>query len=919
MLWRKLCRIALLLCCLAPTIQAGSTPATVVLQDLGQPITQILSHDQALGFGPDGEPQAYFIVGGNSNITAEFAVVDIRTMQTVFSQRVPRGDTSWAIDWSTHEKAVYIGISSSAGGGELLRYRAEEGKLESLGYPVSGQRLWRLDVAPDGVVFGGTYPGGILFAYDPYTRRTQSYGQVVPGESYVQGIEALETHVWFGTQPNAKLGRLDRQSGKITMIPLPEPYAGWGGATTYDLYERNDLLFARVTGDGTSVMLVYHIPTDKWVDAIAAPGTRAVSPLDPNDGRTVYFRLGNGSMAAYDTETLTYKQLAWAPTGIPGDFAWIDLQNPDYPGLSLAFTYYYGRIYVYNPATGRSFMFQAELEGAANQLMTLTRGPDNMIYIGAYLSPPGMSRLDPATDKFELLAGAGQIEGYGVLGSKLLFGVYPNAGLRSYDTRGVWGSGSNPTAAVSTGYNQDRPKSFAALNDDLVVVASAPATGQHGGALTLWNPTTRDIQVFRNLIPQQAPISVAVYKDTVFAGTTIHGGFGSSPIAHEAVLFEWDPVTHEVLGRWVPVKGAAMVSALTWGPDGYLYGLATGTLFQFDPEKRAVVRTLPLSNRNFNFAYGDDLGLHFIDEHLYVTTRGILFHVDLETWTPTTLVDGKAIKGGVTSDISGDLYFIGDNTHVYRLVPPFPKVAIHYPRPNTGTLRGDLWVKMQVDGFAPDDLQQVELLVDGQVVFTSQHVPETKEWKIDTTALPDGEHELLLRATGKTAGTRQHAIRFSSANSWTLEERFLPAIDGGWFGTISQLRTSTESAGWQHVTDQGTEFFGDADRLVPTKGTEQFLIWSTPRLRTYEIVLYTQDPQALEHLELAVSADGTVWRAVTYGSEEVTTSPHGWRKMRLFGDAGDLGPIREFRLTVGAAASAAIQLGHADFAGGVWE
>lgn len=170
---------------------AGSTgPGT--LQDLGEPVLTVLSHDQALGFGPDGEPQAYFVVGGNANVSAGFAAVEVRSGRTVFETRLPRGDTSWAIDYSPYEKAVYVGMSDASG--ELYRHRAGSRSVESLGVPVPGERIWGMDVAPDGTVFGGTYPGGRLFSYDPASGRVHDFGQAVAGETYVRGLEATAEH-----------------------------------------------------------------------------------------------------------------------------------------------------------------------------------------------------------------------------------------------------------------------------------------------------------------------------------------------------------------------------------------------------------------------------------------------------------------------------------------------------------------------------------------------------------------------------------------------------------------------------------------------------------------------------------------------------------------------------------------------------
>jgi hypothetical protein len=69
-----------------------------------------------------------------------------------------------------------------------------------------------------------------------------------------------------------------------------------------------------------------------------------VSPVDPRTGNDVYLRVDDGpytrSIVRYNLDTLTYQPTGWAPNIVAGDFAWVDMADPDFPGLSLAVTYY---------------------------------------------------------------------------------------------------------------------------------------------------------------------------------------------------------------------------------------------------------------------------------------------------------------------------------------------------------------------------------------------------------------------------------------------------------------------------------------------------------------------------------------------------------------------------------------------------
>ncbi|WP_176731725.1 hypothetical protein [Micromonospora rhizosphaerae] len=73
--------------------------------------------------------------------------------------------------------------------------------------------IWALDTAPDGVGYGGTYPGGRVFSYDPTTGTQRDYGVAVPGEQYVRSIAVDETTIYAGVGSHAHLIAIDRATG----------------------------------------------------------------------------------------------------------------------------------------------------------------------------------------------------------------------------------------------------------------------------------------------------------------------------------------------------------------------------------------------------------------------------------------------------------------------------------------------------------------------------------------------------------------------------------------------------------------------------------------------------------------------------------------------------------------------------------
>ncbi|HEY2670433.1 MAG TPA: hypothetical protein VGJ07_08670 [Rugosimonospora sp.] len=645
----------------APARVGWASDDTQPVADLGEPVHKTQDTGSALGPGPDGQPQAYFFVSGNTTSTGEFAVVDLRSQRTILDIRVPSGSgIARAMAVSPVDGTVYFGTSDT---GDLYNYRPGDSQVTSLGVPVPGQVFWGLSIGSDGLVWGGTYPGGLVFSYDPATGQVHNYGQAIAGETYIEALEQVGGRIYVGSSPNAKLASLDPATGTFTQIDLPADHAS---TDIYKLNLRGTLLF--VSTDRTYIL---DTTTGTWGDQL--PGTgRGVSPVDPATGNTIYYKTSAGPVATYNLDTHAVQTLSWAPNAAPESWGWIDLADPNLPGPSVAFTYYTnGRTYAYNPATAHTYYLQPTLMGSGDQLTVIGSGPDGNIYCGAYLTPPGMGRWDPDKKAFELLADSGQVEGYGSFHGDLVYGRYPQGALYRYDLDKPWQQGTNPAPPVTIGNEQNRPQSFVDIGDQLAV-SSVPETGRHGGAITLWNPDTNAFSVYRNVVTNQTPVSL-VYRDgLIYGGTSINGGYGIDPITPEANLFVWDPVSHQTLFTAAPVSGATTVAGLAFDADGLLWGLAGSTLFVFNPANRKVIHKVTLFDDTDGSRYGNDHVLLFESGQLYGVTANRLFRYDHGNDKVTVLYDGVATKLGarcLATDRYGALYFNAASSHLYRYTP----------------------------------------------------------------------------------------------------------------------------------------------------------------------------------------------------------------------------------------------------------
>lgn len=677
--------------------------------DLGEPVHKTQTLSSATGTGPDGEPLGYYLVEGNPTTNAEFTVMNLRTGENVLQTRLPHGTASQrTLAQSPADGTVYFGTSEVS---HLYRYTPGGDELEYLGDMPDGQRVWEMAVDEQGTPWIGTYPGGQLFSMDPDTGELTDHGQALAGEQYIKAIEPAGDTIYLGTESNAHLVAFDRESGEFTDLETPEEHT----ATNIEaLNLHGDLLFM-----GSADMHVLDTSSGEWVDHLLSASPR-VSPPAPDDEDGVYLRLG-GEVHRYDLQTLEATGTGWAPNATPESWAWTDLDDT---GPWLTMTYWNeGRTYAYNPATQETYYQVPDLLGAGAQIISLGTGPQGDIFTGAYLSPPGMGRFDPDTEQFELLAGSGQIEGYGTFGDTLVFGRYPQGSLWHYDPAEPWETGTNPAEPLEIGDGQSRPQAFVELTSmpGTVAVGSVPTGGQHGGAITLWQPDEGTHEVYRHVVTDQTPVALIEQGDLLIGGTSIEGGYGIDPVTDEAVLFAFDPVSGQNLWQSVPVPGAPTISALAFDDQGHLWGIAGGgTIFEFDVEERQTVRTIELDAQAEADRYGNAERLLIDNGRIFGSAANQLFVLDPITEEVTTLHGGPSTDPAervheLAQDRRGDLYVVGASTRLLRWEMPeddtAPEVAASVQPANPGPGRSAL-VRLSAQD-DQDERPVIDYRVDG--------------------------------------------------------------------------------------------------------------------------------------------------------------------------------------------------------------
>jgi hypothetical protein len=653
----------------APARAEGPTPDLGVVTDLGEPVHKTQTLSSAVGPGPQGHPLGYYVVEGNATTNAEFTVIDLQTEETVLQVRVPHGISSQrTLALSPVDGTVYFATSEIS---HVYRYVPGASDLEHLGPFPTGQRAWTAAVDEDGTPWFGSYPGGRLYSMDPETLEFTDHGEALSGEQYVRSIAPAGDTLYIGTQQAGHLLAFDRPTGTFTEIPLP-PEHGVSGIESIAV--RGGLLFV-----GTDGIFLRDLALGEWIDHLPGAGPR-VSPPDPGDPDHVYLRT-DGEIHRYDLAARSLEGTGLRPNAAPESWAWVDL---DGTGPWLVLTYWnQGRTYSFHLATGASKYQVPDLLGAGANIIALGAGPLGSIYAGAYLSPPGLGKYDPDAGDFELLAGSGQVEGFGVFQDTLVFGRYPQASLWHYDPAQPWDLSSNPAPPLEIGEGQSRPQVFLELSalPGTVAVASVPDGGQHGGAITLWQPEAGTHEVFRHVVQDQTPVALVEHAGIVIGGTSIEGGYGIDPVTDEAVLFGWDPARGQTLWQQAPVPGTATIAGLLLDEDDLLWGIADGTtVFAVDLDSRETLHTTVLDPDQPPGRYGNSDRLRLDNGRLFGSAANRIFLMDRVTREVTTLYGGPTDDPAETvdelaQDRYGDLYFVGAGSRLMKCTLPADRAA----------------------------------------------------------------------------------------------------------------------------------------------------------------------------------------------------------------------------------------------------
>ena len=511
---------------------------------------------------------------------------------------VPVRSVNW-VNWregrdSGGKSAAFITMGQTADNLFVLSVNPETGSLHQYisKVPESNYPTATL-LSRDGMLYVGAAYAGHLLRYDPEKETFEDLGAINPGAATFPCAldEDASGRIWIGSYGASDLTMYDPGSGAFTRC---------GRMDDTDMYN-----YPMVNSDGTICnrimmtrphLVVYDPKTGekRTVGPVTEKGKDTFELVRGGDG-IIYIRssLGNFRVRGFTATPVTSIPDPPAPAPKKYTFSFDDASSQLY------------RQFRVKAADGRERLFTLDFQAAGTELFLIHRGPDGNVY-GSSILPEHLFRYIPGkgspVDLGQCSASAGEAYSMANLDGKIYIASYPAARISIYDPTKPYhygtASGDNPRDVGRVDDISYRPRSALAGPLGKVWFASLPDYGQWGGPLSWYDPQTGNKGVYHQIAGDGSCYTLAwLKKENLLAvGTTIQGGSGTQPRVSQASLFLWDCTAERKVWEGNLDRRAETINALLAGPDGLLYGTATGgdgpSLFVFDPAKREFVATV---------------------------------------------------------------------------------------------------------------------------------------------------------------------------------------------------------------------------------------------------------------------------------------------------------------------------------------
>lgn len=635
------------------------------LQNLGTVVTGKITEDADTGT-EDGIPVIYTVIKGRGDTPTAFLVADARTRNVIRTIPLPGVESAWGVQVAT-DGTVYIGTHYD---GSLYKYSPQDKSLVKLGRLGSESHIFSMVAGSDGKIYAGTYPSAHVYEYDPATGLITDLGRFDPTERYVRSLafDAQRGTLYVGVGgTRSRIVKVSADGTRKELLASLLPDGGASHSMPYGMTYVADRLVVKFS-DGS--LMVVRPDDSREYYAPDGPDIHSERVVEIPGQPTKFMFTVNQDIWTYDTATATPTLVADLDEGQNfHDGAFFDLQDPNWPGLTLVAPSKLGTVLYHNLSTGKTELQDINYAGAPTLIQSIHQGPDSKMWMAGYMS--GFASYDSMTGTKSESVPLGQIESSIVRNGHMILGAYAGGRILDFDPTQPF-SKTNPRELFNLrAFGQDRPFGMAYAPDrDQLFVGTVANTTSLQGSLAMYDFATGKVDVFTNLAINQSIVSVAYHNGLVYLGTTVYGGLGTpGPSETNAKLIVFDPATKTKVFETIPATGRKGVTGLTVGPDGMIWGVAEDYLFTFDPSTRLYAYRSAILGRR----YGSGTTWAFAslqvgeDGNVYGTTRSQFFMVRPETKEYLRIADGGAYY--LNRDRLGNMYY-SNGSDLWKYTPP---------------------------------------------------------------------------------------------------------------------------------------------------------------------------------------------------------------------------------------------------------
>ncbi|PZF80020.1 hypothetical protein C1I92_28180 [Jiangella anatolica] len=612
--------------------------------DLGRiPLTTITAAGGQTEQMPDGSYRTWLAISGQPAAGEPAYLAEIDPFQRTVLRTFPMPNAQGAWGVSVAENGDVF--ASTYGEGRAYWLPWGEDEIVDLG-PAGPDTsfLWEGDTDEDGVLYAGTFEGfggppvpqGRLVSWDPRNDSFRDYGSFGnPAFTNVRSVAVDGDTIYVGVGPTTGFFAVDAVTGAKTQLPFPPGYAATD-QYTYQMDVAGDYMYVRFLGGASPIVSwLWDLDLEQWVPGGDFGTWNGQSVSDPVNAQQQVWLVQNGTLVRYDPGSTSVVEHT-TMTGL-GEAKGLNTVVDPVTGKTLVvFAQPNGQMALYDPVTGEGDLVAVQgLTGTTASPRSIAVGPDGRVYAGGWFTfDRGLVAYDPDTAAWTNYPFPHQTEAITTIGDTMYLGVYPDAQLFAYKPAEPFGP-NNPRKLFELGpQGQSRPWAIAPAGDQ-VAIGTSPVSGLTNGMLALYDPDTENLRIVPGVGTGQQVVSLAYRSGVLYAGT-----LGCCPGQTDGKLFAVDVSTAQVLWEKVPLPGQKGVNALAFDPTGRLYGMAAGTMFEFNVTTRAVVR-----QRTF-WPYDWSTVTNFVpravnltwdpnDGHLYGSAISHVFRVNPTTMTET--------------------------------------------------------------------------------------------------------------------------------------------------------------------------------------------------------------------------------------------------------------------------------------------